>query len=120
MPRKNKYNAKKTVVDGIKFDSIKESVRYQELKMLQRAGVIRGLELQPRYNVVINGHKICYYLADFRYFDNEKGREVVEDVKAMPKTAKAQKAFKGTGAWRIYRIKKKLVEALYPIVIIEV
>ncbi|KKN10356.1 hypothetical protein LCGC14_1037170, partial [marine sediment metagenome] len=37
-----------------------------------------------------------------------------------PKTAKGQKAFKGTPAWRMYRLKKKLVEALYPIKIIEV
>ncbi|KKM12235.1 hypothetical protein LCGC14_1720230 [marine sediment metagenome] len=115
-----KYRAKKTVVDGIKFQSIKESVRYQELKLLQRGGVICNLELQPRYDVVVNGHKICYYLADFRYWDIEKGAEVIEDVKAMPKTAKGQKAFKSTPAWRMYRLKKKLVEALYPIEIIEV
>lgn len=119
MPR-NKYNAKKTVVDGITFDSIKESVRYQELKFLVYEGVIRDLELQPRYDVVVNGHKICYYKADFRYFDNEKGKQVIEDVKAMPKTAKGQKAFKSTPAWRMYRLKKKLVEALYPITINEV
>lgn len=118
--KRTKYNAKKTVVDGIKFDSLKESLRYWELKLLQQAGVIRDLELQPRYDVVVNGHKICYYKADFRYFDIEKGAEVVEDVKAMPKTAKGQKAFKGTPAWRMYRLKKKLVEALYPIKIIEV
>jgi len=117
---RNKYRAKKTVVDGITFDSIKESKRYTELKLLERGGVIQRLELQPRYDVVINGHKVCWYQADFRYFDIERGALVVEDVKAMPKTAKGQKAFKGTPAWRMYRLKKKLVEALYPIKIIEV
>ena len=63
---------------------------------------------------------MCWYQADFRYFDIERGVLVVEDVKAMPKTAKGQKAFKGTPAWRMYRLKKKLVETLYPIKIIEV
>lgn len=118
--KKNKYNARKTVINGITFDSIKESVRYQELKLLERGGVIKDLELQPRYDVVVNGHKICYYKADFRYWDNEKGEQVVEDVKAMPKSDKALKKFKQTDAWRRYRLKKKLVEALYPIKIVEV
>jgi len=118
--KRSKYNATKTVIDGIKFDSKKEAGRYSELKLRERCRVISNLELQPRYDVIVNGQKICYYKADFRYFDNEKGAEVVEDVKAMPKTAKAIKAFRGTGAWRIYRIKKKLVEALYGIEIREV
>jgi len=120
VPRKNKYNAKKTVIDGIKFDSLKEGDRYMELVMLERGGIIRDLELQPRYDVVVNGCKICYYKADFRYLDNEKGQQIVEDVKAMPKTARAIKKFKQTDAWRRYRLKKKLVEALYPIKIVEV
>ena len=117
---RHKYGAKKAVVDGISFASQKEAGRYMDLKLLQRAGVIKDLELQPRYDVVVAGQKICYYLADFRYFDVEKGAQVVEDVKAMPKTAKGQKAFKATPAWRMYRLKKKLVEALYPIKITEV
>lgn len=117
---KNKYNATKTVIDGHKFDSLKEGRRYEELKLLERGGVIGYMELQPRYDVVVNGWKICYYLADFRYWDYEKGAEVVEDVKAMPKTAKAIRKYKQTAAYRIFRIKKKLVEALYPIIIIEV
>ena len=117
---RHKYHAKKTVVDGITFDSIKESRRYTELKLLERGGVIKDLELQPRYDVVMDGHKICYYMADFRYTDVERGCQVIEDVKAMPKTAKAIKKFKGTPAWRMYRLKKKLAEALYPIKITEV
>jgi len=99
-----KYRAKKVTVDGIRFDSIKESHRYLELKTLQQAGVITNLELQPRYDVVVNGQKICYYKADFRYMEN--GAQVIEDVKGMRTP--------------IYRLKKKLVEALYPIKIIEV
>jgi dsDNA-binding SOS-regulon protein len=48
--RKNKYNAKKTVVDGITFHSKKEADRYCELRLLQKAGQISHLELQPVFN----------------------------------------------------------------------
>jgi hypothetical protein len=95
---KNKYRAVKTEVDGIMFDSKREAARYMELVLLERAGEISRLELQPKYDCVVNGKKICTYKADFRYF-NANG-SVVEDVKGM-KTP-------------VYRLKKKLVEALYP------
>lgn len=95
---KNKYRAVKTEVDGITFDSKREAARYMELMLLQKAGEISRLELQPKYDCVVNGHKICTYRADFRYFD--ASNSIVEDVKGM-KTP-------------VYRLKKKLVEALYP------
>jgi hypothetical protein len=100
---KNKYRAVKTEVDGIMFDSKREAARYMELVLLERAGEISRLELQPKYDCVVNGKKICTYKADFRYF-NANG-SVVEDVKGM-KTP-------------VYRLKKKLVEALYPGVTIQ-
>ncbi len=96
--KRHKYNAVKTTVDGITFDSKKEARRYSELKLLEKAGHIRNLELQPKYRCEIDGKLICTYKADFRYFTDE--RKVVEDVKGM-KTP-------------IYRLKKKLVEALFP------
>lgn len=82
-----KYNAKKTVVDGIKFDSKKESVRYLELKQLERAGEISGLQRQVRYELIPSQHdengkvieRACYYVADFVY--RESGKTVVEDCK---------------------------------------
>ena len=46
---RNKYGARKTVIDGITFDSKREAIRYQELKLLERAGEIKDLELQPKY-----------------------------------------------------------------------
>lgn len=42
----HKYNAKKTVVDGIAFDSKKEAMRYKELKELERVGKIDRLDLE--------------------------------------------------------------------------
>ena len=101
--RGNKYKAVRTEVDGITFDSKREAARYMELMLLQRAGEIERLELQPKYDCIVNGRKICTYRADFRYFTKESS--VVEDVKGM-KTA-------------VYRLKKKLVEALYPGVTIQ-
>lgn len=103
--RPSKYRNRKTEVDGILFDSKREAARYAELKMLERAGEIRGLELQPVFPVAVNGQKICKYIADFRYTDRA-GREVVEDAKGV-KTD-------------VYRLKKKLVRALFGIEIEEV
>jgi len=119
---RSKYKAVKTTIDGITFDSKKEAKRYTELKLLEKSGMITHLELQPTYDITINGAKICKYKADFRYFTvrqenneqyyNSKGEwqtptmtgdkegQIVEDVKGF-KTP-------------IYRLKKKLVEACFP------
>ena len=51
----SKYKAKKCVIDGIKFDSLKEGRRYRALKLLERAGEVQNLELQPRYDLIVNG-----------------------------------------------------------------
>ncbi|HKM44760.1 MAG TPA: DUF1064 domain-containing protein [Dysgonamonadaceae bacterium] len=104
--RRHKYNAKKTVIDGITFDSKAEAKRYTELKLLERAGLISKLKLQPRYNLMPSytngkGQKIraIDYIADFEYLDTETNRVVIEDVKGK-KTA-------------VYNIKKKLFEKRY-------
>ena len=70
-------------VDGILFQSTKEARRYTELKALQQAGVIRDLETQPKYRLDVNGVHVTSYYADFKYFDNERKQEIVEDVKGI-------------------------------------
>lgn len=86
----SKYHARKTVVDGITFDSRKEAERYKLLKMLERTGQIQNLklqvpfELQPAFR--FNGKMIhsIKYIADFVYKMTDKsGQEilVVEDAK---------------------------------------
>lgn len=85
------------------FDSKKEALRYQELSLLERGGVISGLKLQVKFPVVINGHKICIWVADFVYY--ETGEMMVEDTKGYKN--------------RVYKLKKKLVEAVYGIKIKE-
>jgi len=103
--KRHKYNAKRTTVDGITFSSMAEAKRYGELKVMERAGLITNLSLQPKYPIVKDGCKICTYLADFFYLDKE-GKIHVEDVKGF-KTP-------------IYRLKKKLVLAFHGIEIEEV
>ena len=104
--RRGKYNAKKTEVDGRVFDSRAEARRYSELCLLEKIGEISELECQPKINVEVNGKHICNYIADFRYINNQSEYEVIEDVKGI-KTP-------------VYRLKKKLVEALYNITITEI
>jgi len=91
-------------VDGFTFDSRREANRYLELKLLERSGEISNLELQPRYDLIVNGKNCGFYKADFRYQEGEK--TITEDAKGM-KTA-------------VYSLKKKLVKAIYGIEIVEV
>lgn len=78
---RHKYKAVPTTVDGIRFDSKREAERYLELRMLERGGAIRDLELQPVYRFSIEGKAEIRYVADFRYIEIATGAEVVEDVK---------------------------------------
>lgn len=104
-PKRNKYGAKKVTVDGHRFDSMAEGARYWDLKVLQEAGEISDLELQPEYPCLVQGVKVGAYRADFRYRD-AAGKLVVEDVKG-----------KRTD---LYRWKKKHVEAQYGITVVEI
>ena len=97
--RRGKYRNVKTEADGHIFDSKKEAARYQELKLMQQAGDISNLRLQPKYCIHIENDKICDYIADFAYIENR--HHIVEDVKGI-KTA-------------VYRLKKKLLRAIYGI-----
>jgi dsDNA-binding SOS-regulon protein len=100
-----KYGNKKTVVDGITFDSKKEAARYVELKMLQQAGEIQDLLLQPSFELRVDGGKVVgRYFADFKY--RQGNRVIVEDVKGVRTD--------------VYRLKKKIVEAVHHIQIVEV
>jgi hypothetical protein len=103
----NKYGNKKTIVDGIKFDSKAEARRWGELALLVKAGAISRVELQPVY-VLAPGVKFdgdarakpeLRYRADFAYV--EFGLRVVEDVKGVETEA--------------FRIKRHLMKWLHGI-----
>ena len=100
----NKYKAKPVIHEGIRFASQKEYRRYLDLLMLERGGAIRGLELQPRFDIRIEGKFCGFYKADFAYF--ERNKRVIEDVKGM-KTP-------------VYNLKKKIIEAMYNVEIVEI
>lgn len=106
MKAPSKYRNVKTEVDGITFASKAEAKRYSELKLLERAGKIKELHLQPRYPLTVEGEKICTYVGDFLYRDPLTGNYVLEDVKGVRTAA--------------YNIKRKLVKAIYKIDIVEV
>ena len=80
----NKYFAKKTLAFGLKFDSKWEAERWGQLKAMERAGVVTELERQIKYDLSINDIKICDYVADFRYLQQEEdgfSRLIIEDAK---------------------------------------
>jgi hypothetical protein len=60
-----------------------ESRRCDELQLLERGGLIRDLEHQVRFRLDVNGHHICDYICDWKYYDNERGCEIVEDAKGL-------------------------------------
>jgi hypothetical protein len=103
----HKYNAKKVKINGVSFDSKKEAKRYFELKILERAGVISNLILQPKF-LLQDGferdgkkYRAIFYIADFEYIQD--GKRIVEDVKGV-KTD-------------IYKLKKKMFLKKYPQVV---
>lgn len=91
--KRNKYGAKRTVVDGIRFDSKAEASRYLDLKSLQRAGLISELDRQVPYVLQAgdNGEIVGVYKADFTYFDHREKRMRVEDVKGKDTALSAWK-----------------------------
>jgi len=101
--RKTKYNNKKIIIDGIKFDSIKEGKRYGVLKLLKRAGKIKDFICQPPIKYKINGKWVFTYNADFLVIYNDGSAEF-EDVKGIDK--KTRKAITTS----TFNLKKKILE----------
>jgi hypothetical protein len=81
-PKKSKYGNKKTEVDGIWFDSIREAKRYVALRYLLKAGGIKYLERQVEFELNEGGTHSLIYRADFVY-ETKEGKMVVEDSKGM-------------------------------------
>lgn len=79
--RYSKYRAVPTFVDGIRFASKKEAKRYQELKLLEKAGEISDLSLQHSFLLSVGDTIIGKYVADFVYKEN--GKSIIEDTKGV-------------------------------------
>lgn len=111
---RSKYGAKKTQVNGITFDSKAEANRYEELLLLERAGLVSNIELQKKFVLLPSKRNAegyiereTAYVADFVYVDSVAGL-VVEDVKS-PATRTSE-----------YVIKRKLMLHVHGITIKEV
>ena len=109
----SKYRNTKVVIDGEKFDSKHEAERWIELKYMERAGLIYGLQRQVKIELVPNIYedkkcvqRAAHYIADFSYMRG--GEKIIEDAKS-PATITD-----------VYKLKKKLVRWLYGIEIKEV
>ena len=109
----SKFKNHKVVINGITFDSKKEGKRYQDLKILQRAGQIHDLQMQVVFElveaVVLDGRKkpAMRYVADFTYM--QSGLKIVEDVKSC-----------ATRRLPAYRQKKHLLKVVHGLDIQEV
>lgn len=78
--KKSKYKSNRTKVDGISFDSQKEANYYSDLKLLLRAGEIKGYCRQPEF-VIREGNtaeRAITYKADFIIFNNDNTAEVID------------------------------------------
>ena len=89
---RNKYGAKKCQLDNMTFDSIAEARRWQELRFLSRAGIIKDVRRQVEFELIPAQkdefgkviERAVKYVADFVYKETRDGKEyfVVEDVKS--------------------------------------
>lgn len=107
-PKASKYHNVKININGIYFDSLKESRHYLELLLMERMGLITNLELQPVYILqeAQGSMRAIKYIADFRWVDVATGKTHVKD----------SKGFKN----QVYRIKEKLFRAKFPDLVFEV
>ena len=105
-----KYRNKKTVVDGITFDSIREARHWSRLKLLEKAGEITKLRRQVSFDIIpavtLDGRRrpATRYVCDFVYFDAD-GNQVVADANGC-KTPE-------------YQMKRKAMKAFHDIEVLE-
>ena len=95
-----KFRNEPIVVDGRRYASKREAAYCEELIQLEKAGKIGGLELQKRFELLgPTGEVICVYVADAAFWDHERDRFRVIDVKGAPET-------------EAFKLKRKMMRAL--------
>ena len=100
MARNGKYNAVKTQIDGIIFDSKKEAEYYEKLLILKQAGEVVDIKLQPEFELqegyIKDSAKIrpIKYIADFLVVYKDGHIEIIDT--------------KGYRKDKVYLLKKKL------------
>jgi hypothetical protein len=113
--RRSKYGNVRTTIDGYTFASKREARAYQDLKLREKAGEVRDVELQPRFDLAVNGVKICVYVGDFRF------RELshLGDGMTHPRWDRVVVADSKGARTRVYEMKRKLMKAIHGIEIRE-
>ena len=102
--KRTKYGNKKTVLGNTVYDSQKEANRACELAMLEKAGVIKNLERQKRFEIIpkTETERAAFYVADFVYIEVSTNKLICEDVKSA-----------ATRRDKTYILKRKLFKYLY-------
>jgi len=99
-PRTNKFNnISCTCGQGHLHDSRGEAAYCDQLDMLKKAGEIKDYTTQKSFELKVNGVTICQHIPDFFVIEND-GRETVHEYKGL--------------ATAVWRLKKKLFEAVFP------
>lgn len=103
---RNKYFNKKTIIKGVTFASKSEAEAYINLLCLLNEKKIKDLRLQEKFELIpkiqlSDGTKqrAIVYIADFVFYDVEKKKTRVIDIKGF--------------ATKEYKIKKKLFNYIY-------
>jgi len=96
--KRNKYHAKPTVMNGIRFDSRKEARIWLARQLEEQAGAISELKRQVMIPIFVAGVKVCSYRADYTYI--REGKYVVEDAKGFQTD--------------IFKLKWKMLKAQHP------
>lgn len=98
-PSSSKYKSKITTRGGLTFHSLAEADRWDELRLLESQGAISDLDRQVEWDLAVNDVHITTYKSDFEYIEGDK--LIVEDCKGF--------------ATPEYKLKKKLMKAIYNI-----
>ncbi len=101
----NKYHAEPVVIDNIRFASKSEGRCYTMLRARELAREISCLTCHPRFPLLVNGVKVCTYVADFQYI--EAGKQVIADAK-------------GGATTPVFKLKSKLMKACLGIDVLEI
>ncbi len=94
--KRSKYGNKRVTLDGINLKSKLESSYYMHLQLLKKAGEVEYFLRQIPFYLPGNVRYVC----DFQVFTTD-GRVIYVDVKGVETN--------------MFKLKKKQVEALYPV-----
>jgi hypothetical protein len=94
-----KYGNRKVLYRKVLYDSVKESEYAMQLDSDLHAGKIRSWKGQQTLSLDVNGKHICNAIVDFLVLHEDGELEYVE-IKGF-----------ATATWKL---KRKLIEALYP------